>query len=70
MGKQLKSSILMRNPVAVKLVVNGRYPRRRPDHDDAACRGVLQTLAAASAKDLEFRFINDNLIILDKPCPL
>jgi len=61
-GKQLKSSIFDENPVAVKLAVNGRYP------DDVPITTmppeVLQTLPALS-EDLEYRFINDNLIILD-----
>ena len=50
------------NPVHVKLVVNGRYPDGVPI--STMPPQVLQTLPELT-EDLEYRFINDNLIILD-----
>ena len=61
-GKQLKASIMDENPVSVKLVVNGRYPDAVPI--STVPPQVLQTLPKLT-EDLEYRFINDNLIILD-----
>ena len=61
-GKQLKASIMDENPVSVKLAVNGRYPDEVPI--STVPPQVLQTLPKLT-EDLEYRFINDNLIILD-----
>ena len=61
-GKQLKASIMDENPVSVKLAVNGRYPDAVPI--STVPPQVLQTLPKLT-EDLEYRFINDNLIILD-----
>jgi hypothetical protein len=61
-GKQLKASIMDENPVGLKLVVNGRYPDTVPI--SSVPPQVLQTLPALS-DDLEYRFIGDNLILLD-----
>ena len=61
-GKQLKASIMDENPVSVKLTVNGRYPDAVPI--STMPPQVLQTLPKLT-EDLEYRFINDNLIILD-----
>jgi hypothetical protein len=61
-GKQLKASIMDENPVGMKLVVNGRYPDSVPI--SSVPPQVLQTLPALS-EDLEYRFIGDNLILLD-----
>lgn len=61
-GQQLKSSIMDENPVGVKLVVNGRYPDTVPI--STVPPQVLQTLPRLS-EGMEYRFIGDNLIILD-----
>lgn len=61
-GKELRASIMDENPVAVKLTVNGRYPDAVPI--STVPPQVLQTLPKLT-EDLEYRFINDNLIILD-----
>jgi hypothetical protein len=61
-GKQLKASIMDENPVGLKLAVNGRYPDTVPI--SSVPPQVLQTLPALS-EDLEYRFIGDNLILLD-----
>jgi hypothetical protein len=61
-GKQLKASIMDENPVSVKLEVNGRYPDEVPI--STVPPQVLQTLPKLT-EDLEYRFINDDLIILD-----
>ncbi len=61
-GKQLQASIMDENPTAVKLAVNGRYPDAVPI--STVPPQVLQTLPKLT-EDLEYRFINDNLIILD-----
>jgi hypothetical protein len=61
-GQQLKASIMDENPVSVKLAVNGRYPDAVPI--STVPPQVLQTLPKLT-EDLEYRFINDNLIILD-----
>jgi hypothetical protein len=50
------------NPVGLKLAVNGRYPDAVPI--SSVPPQVLQTLPALS-EDLEYRFIGDNLILLD-----
>jgi hypothetical protein len=61
-GQKLKASIMDENPVAVTVVVNGRYP------DDVPLSTippqVLQTLPKLS-EELEYRFIGDRLILLD-----
>ena len=61
-GQQLKSSIMDENPVGVKLAVNGRYPDTVPI--STIPPQVLQTLPRLS-EALEYRFIGDDLIILD-----
>jgi hypothetical protein len=61
-GKQLKASIMDENPVGLKLVVNGRYPDTVPI--SSVPPQVLQTLPALT-EDMEYRFIGDNLILLD-----
>jgi hypothetical protein len=61
-GKQLKASIMDENPVGLKLAVNGRYPDTVPI--SSVPPQVLQTLPALS-EDMEYRFIGDNLILLD-----
>ena len=61
-GKQLKASIMDENPVGLKLVVNGRYPDTVPI--SSVPPQVLQTLPAL-AEDMEYRFIGDNIILLD-----
>jgi len=64
-GKQLKASIMDENPVnpvALKLVVNGRYPDTVPL--TTIPPQVLQTLPELP-EDLEYRFVGDWLILLD-----
>jgi hypothetical protein len=61
-GRELKASIMDENPVAVPLVVNGRYPDTVPL--STVPPAVLQTMPKLS-EDLEYRFINDDLILLD-----
>lgn len=61
-GKQLKSSIMDENPIDLRLAVNGRYPDSVPI--STIPPQVLQTLPQMN-EDLEYRFIGDNLIILD-----
>lgn len=61
-GQQLKASIMDENPVSVKLAVNGRYPDSVPI--STMPPQVLQTLPKLN-EELEYRFIGDNLIILD-----
>ncbi len=64
-GKQLKSSIMDENPVdpvALTLVVNGRYPDSVPLATIPP--PVLQTLPKLT-EDLEYRFVGDWLILLD-----
>lgn len=61
-GQQLKSSIMDASPVGVKLVVNGPYPDTVPI--STLPPQVLQTLPRLS-EGMEYRFIGDNLIILD-----
>lgn len=61
-GKQLKASIMDENPVGLKLAINGRYPDTVPI--SSVPPQVLQTLPALS-EDMEYRFIGDNLILLD-----
>lgn len=61
-GQKLKSSIMDENPVGVKLVINGRYPDNVPI--STMPPQVLQTLPRLT-EGLEYRFVNDHLIILD-----
>ena len=61
-GQELKASIMDENPVALKLAVNGRYPDAVPISTMPPL--VLQTLPKLN-ENLEYRFIGDNLIILD-----
>jgi hypothetical protein len=61
-GQQLKASILDENPAGMKLAVNARYPDSVPI--STVPPQVLQTLPKLT-EDLEYRFIGDNLIILD-----
>jgi len=61
-GKQLRASIMDENPASVKLIVNGRYPDAVPI--STVPPQVLQTLPKLT-EDLEYRFISDNLILLD-----
>ena len=63
-GKLLKASILDwdENPGPIKLSVNARYPDKVPLSNVPP--QVLQTLPKLS-EDLEYRFIGDNLILLD-----
>jgi hypothetical protein len=62
-GKQMIGSIMDENPVGVKITVNGRYPDEVP----------LSTMPPDLLKELpklpeemEFRFVGDRLILLDK----
>jgi hypothetical protein len=61
-GKELKASIMDESTVNVKLAVNARYPDSVPI--STVPPQVLQTLPELT-EDLEYRFIGDNLIILD-----
>ncbi len=61
-GMKLKSSIMDENPVGIKLTINGRYPDNVPI--STMPPQVLQTLPKL-VEDMEYRFVNDHLIILD-----
>ncbi len=61
-GQQLKSSIMDENPVGINFSVNARYPDTVPL--SSVPPQVLQTLPKLS-EDLEYRFIDDRLILLD-----
>lgn len=61
-GQKLKASIMDENPVGVKVAVNARYPDEVPI--STMPPSVLQTLPKLT-EDLEYRFVNDTLIILD-----
>jgi hypothetical protein len=61
-GQQLKASIMDENPVGMKLAVNERYPDTVPISTMPPI--VLQTLPKLT-EDLEYRFLGDNMIILD-----
>jgi hypothetical protein len=61
-GRQLKASIMDENPTGILLAVNARYPDNVPI--STMPPEVLQTLPELT-EDLEYRFINDNLILLD-----
>jgi len=62
-GKRLRNSIMEENPgPAVKLQVNGRYPDTVPL--SSVPPQVLKALPALP-EELEYRFIEDQLILLD-----
>lgn len=61
-GLKLKSSIMDENPMGIKLSINGRYPDNVPI--STMPPPVLQTLPKLT-EGLEYRFVNDHLIILD-----
>ena len=61
-GKQLKASIMDENPTGISISVNGRYPDNVPI--STVPPEVLQTLPKL-AEDMEYRFVGDNLILLD-----
>jgi hypothetical protein len=61
-GAELKASIMEDNPIAVTLAVNARYPDNVPI--STIPPEVLQTLPELT-EDLEYRFIGDNLILMD-----
>jgi hypothetical protein len=61
-GKQLKASIMDENPTGISISVNGRYPDEVPI--STVPPEVLQTLPKLS-EDMEYRFVGDNLILLD-----
>jgi len=61
-GRELKASIMDENPVGTKVAVNARYPDTVPV--STVPPPILQTLPKLS-EDLEYRFVGDNLIILD-----
>jgi hypothetical protein len=61
-GAQLRASIMDENPMSVKLAVNGRYPDEVPLATMPP--QVLKTMPAMP-EELEYRFVGDNLVILD-----
>jgi hypothetical protein len=61
-GKKLKASIMDENPVDVPHGVNARYPDTVPL--STVPPDVLQTMPKLT-EDLEYRFIGDDLILLD-----
>lgn len=61
-GAQLKASIMDENPIGAKLAINARYPDSVPISTIPPL--ILQTLPKLT-EDLEYRFIGDNLILLD-----
>ena len=61
-GRQLKDSIMDENPVDVTVAVNARYPDTVPV--STVPPQVLQTLPKLD-EDMEYRFIGNNLIVLD-----
>jgi hypothetical protein len=61
-GAKLKASIMDENPVGTKVSVNARYPDTVPV--STVPPPILQTLPKL-AEDLEYRFVGENLIILD-----
>ena len=61
-GKLLKASIMDENPVGISIAVNSRYPDTVPI--STVPPDVLQTLPALT-EDMEYRFVGDNLILLD-----
>lgn len=61
-GKALKASIMDENPTDIRHAVNGRYPDTVPL--STVPPEVLQTMPELT-EDLEYRFIGDDLILLD-----
>ena len=61
-GRELKASIMDENPVDISHQVNGRYPDNVPL--STIPPEVLQTMPKL-AEDMEYRFIGDDLILLD-----
>jgi hypothetical protein len=61
-GRELKASIMDENPHELARTVNGRYPDTVPL--STMPPEVLQTMPKLS-EDLEYRFIGDDLILLD-----
>jgi hypothetical protein len=61
-GLKRRSSIMDENPMGIKLAINGRYPDNVPI--STMPPPVLQTLPKLT-EGLEYRFVNDHLIILD-----
>jgi hypothetical protein len=61
-GRQVKSSILDEYTDSVRLQVNGRYPDTVPL--STVPPQILQNLPTLH-EDLEYRFVGDNLILLD-----
>lgn len=61
-GLKRRSSIMDENPMGIKLAINGRYPDSVPI--STMPPPVLQTLPRLT-EGLEYRFVNDHLIILD-----
>lgn len=61
-GRQLRASIMDENPAGAKLAVNARYPDTVPISTMPPL--VLQTLPQLT-EALEYRFLGDNMIILD-----
>ena len=61
-GRQLKASIMDENPGPVKISVNGRYPDEVPL--STVPPQVLASLPKLP-KELEYRFVGDDLILLD-----
>jgi hypothetical protein len=62
-GKQMVASIMDENPVGIRIVVNMRYP------DEVPLSTMPPDLLAALPKlpeELEYRFVGDRLILLDK----
>ena len=62
-GKQMIGSIMDENPVGIKISINGRYP------DEVPLSTMPPDLLAALPKlppELEFRFVGDRFILLDK----
>jgi len=61
-GRDLKASIMDENPKDIRHTVNGRYPDTVPL--STVPPEVLQTMPKLT-EDLEYRFIGDDLILLD-----
>jgi hypothetical protein len=61
-GAELKASVLDENPIGTKVTVNGRYPDDIPL--STMPPEVLRALPPLP-EDLEYRFVGDNLVLLD-----
>jgi hypothetical protein len=59
---QLRSSIMDENPVGIKITVNGRYPDQVPL---ATMPPEVLKALPKMPEELEYRFVGDNMIILD-----